>query len=352
MPDTDLSSELAERVADACAAGAPLFIEGGGTKRFYGREVSHPPLSIADHRGIVDYDPAELVITARAGTPLQVVEAELAGHEQQLAFEPPHFGAGATVGGVVATGLAGPRRPYVGGVRDFVLGVRLINGRGERLRFGGTVMKNVAGFDVSRVMAGSLGCLGVILDVSLKVLPRAGIETTRILELTPGHMIEKSHRFLNQGLPLSAAAHVDGQYYLRLSGGEAAVAASAAQVGGEPGDGSFWHALKEHRLSFFDSDGPCWRISLPPATPPLALSGEWLIDWGGAQRWLRSDLSADEIRRVASAVGGHATLFYGDDADEERFHPLDDVQSRTHRALKKAFDPSGILNPGRMYREI
>jgi len=352
--DTDRTTDLQARVRQAIADRAPLQIVGGGTKAFYGRAPQGEPLPLAGHAGIVSYEPTELVLTARSGTPLAEVEAALAANGQMLAFEPPHFGAGATLGGCVASGLSGPRRPYGGAVRDHVLGVHLLNGRGEVLRFGGEVMKNVAGYDVSRLMVGAMGTLGVLLEVSVKVLPRPPVEITLRQESTAAQAIDAVNRWAGRPLPISAAAFDGGQLHVRLSGTESGVRAARSRIGGEAAaDGdAFWERLREHRHGFFESPLPLWRLSVPPAIGPLDLPGKSLIDWGGAQRWLLSDAPAAQIRAAAAAVGGHATLFRGGDRSGEVFQPLAPAVAALHRNLKAAFDPDGVFNYGRLYADL
>jgi len=343
--DADRSGELTEAIR---AATSPLQLLGGGTKRFYGRQIDGHALHVAGHCGIVSYEPTELVISARAGTPLAHIESTLARSNQMLGFEPPRFGEAATLGGTVACGLSGPRRPYAGSARDFVLGVKIVNGKGERLAFGGQVMKNVAGYDVSRLMVGALGTLGLLLEISLKVLPQPERELTLGYALPLGEALARIASWSGKPLPLSAACHVNDTLYIRLSGSDSAVAAARAALGGEeiPRGTDFWTELREHRLPFFREDEPLWRVSVPPAAH-LSIAGDWLIDWGGAQRWLKTSLPATEIWRAAEHAGGHATLFRGGDRAGEVFHPLSPVLARLHRNLKHAFDPAGILNPGR-----
>ncbi len=352
--DHDDSQALREAVLQATAAGTPLLIAGSNSKAFYGRTGQGTPLLTTAHRGIISYEPTELVITARAGTPLQEVEAVLARSGQMLGFEPPHFGTAATLGGTIACGLSGPRRPYAGAARDFVLGVRILNGQGEILRFGGQVMKNVAGYDLSRLMAGALGTLGVILEVSLKVLPRPAVECTLVQQCTPVAALAALKRWARQPYPLSAAAYADDSLYLRLSGAASAVAAASHRLGGEPlrAGAEFWSAVREHTHPFFQGDTPLWRLSAPPTTPLLELPGPGLWDWGGAQRWLRSEAPAASLRQAAVAVGGHATLFRGGDRQGPVFQPLAPVVQVLHRRLKHSFDPHGILNPGRLYPDF
>jgi glycolate oxidase FAD binding subunit len=359
MMAADRTGEIAARVAAAHAAGEPLQIRAGGSKAFFGREVIGAPLDLSGHRGVLRYEPAELVLTARAGTPLAEIETLLAAHRQMLGFEPPHFSGGATLGGAIASGLAGPRRAHAGAPRDFVLGVRIVNGRGEVLRFGGEVIKNVAGFDVSRLMAGALGTLGVLLEISLRVLPLPVAEVTLRRDCT----LAEAHTILadldRTASPLSASCHDGEALTLRLSGCAAAVAATRARLGGEDqADGaSFWRALRDHELPFFHQPGPLWRISVPPRAAALDLaaldlSGQWLSEWGGGLRWIASGADPDAIRAAAARLGGHATMFRGGDRQGTIFQPLAPAVLALHRRLKQAFDPRAILNPGRMYRDV
>lgn len=347
----DLSDKVLSRVREAGERREALEIRGGGTKAFLGRPGHGQPLEIAGHRGILSYEPSELVLTARAGTTLAELQAALAAESQMLPFEPPHFGAGATLGGTVACGLSGPRRPYTGALRDFVLGVTIVNGVGERLRFGGQVMKNVAGYDVSRLMAGAMGTLGVLLDISIKVLPQPADEITLVQERSPADAVETMSRWAAQPLPVSATCYDAERLLVRLSGARSAVEAARQQLGGEmlPEARGFWERLREHNHEFFQTPAPLWRLSVPSATPPLALPGRWLIEWGGAQRWLTTSAPAQQVRETAGHVGGHATLFRGGERQADVFHPLPPVLLHLHRNLKSAFDPAGILNPGRMY---
>ena len=336
----------------------PLRIRGGGSKDFYGRALAGELLDTRAHRGIVDYEPTELVVTARCGTPLAELQATLAERGQMLGFEPPAFGGEATLGGVVAAGLSGPRRASAGAVRDFVLGVQLMDGEGRLLRFGGRVMKNVAGYDVARLQAGSLGTLGLITEVSLKVLPRPAEELTLRFELPQPAALARLHGWAARPLPLSGSCWHSGVLLLRLSGARAAVQGAAAGLGGErvaEGEAAvFWEQLREQRHAFFDAaGGPLWRLSVPATTPALALPAPTLIEWGGALRWVRGEADA---RAAAVAAGGHATRFRSGDGDPRRadgvFQPLDPVVLRIHRDLKRAFDPHGVFNPGRLYAEL
>lgn len=350
-----MQAELIERVQQAAAAGTPLCPHGSGSKAFYGRRCVGEALDLTGHRGIVSYEASELVITARAGTPLAEIEATLKAHGQLLPFEPPHFGPGATLGGTVAAGLSGPRRPWGGSVRDAVLGVKLINGRGEALQFGGQVMKNVAGYDLSRLMAGALGTLGVLLEVSLKVLPRPAEERTLSFELDALAAARRQIDWGRRPLPLSATLYHAGRLHARLCGSAQGVRAAVEQMGGESpeaGDEGLWRSVREQTLPFFQAEGPLWRIALPPAAPDLNLPGETLTEWGGALRWLRSDLSADGVRQRARALGGHATLFRGHDGAGEVFQPLAPALLALHRRVKLALDPAGLFNPGRLYEGL
>ena len=347
----DFITELRDRVRDHSQRKAPLRIRGGGSKDFYGETTEGDVLETSGHAGVVAYEPKELVLTVRAGTRLADVEAELAAQRQMLPFEPPHFGAGATIGGAVAAGLSGPRRPYAGAVRDFVLGTRIVNGKGEDLSFGGRVIKNVAGYDVSRLMAGSLGTLGVITEVSFKVLPRPPSEATLSFEMDEANAIEQVNRWAGQPLPLSATAWEAGRLRVRLSGAETAVAAAKVKMGGEAIDpGDYWADLREHRLAFFAAGRALWRISVPQATEPLALPFAQLIEWGGGVRWMTGDCDPLVVRSAAERAGGHATLFRGGDRAAGVFHPLKAPILKIHKRLKEAFDPAGIFNPNRMYK--
>ncbi len=349
---TDRTRELAEQVRQAGIQRTPLCIRGGGSKAFHGRNSQGEPLEMAGHAGVVSYEPTELVITARAGTPLTEIEALLAEHNQVLPFEPPHFGAGATLGGMLAAGLSGPRRPWSGSVRDAVLGVKILNGRGEPLGFGGQVMKNVAGYDVSRLMAGSLGTLGVILETSIKVLPRPAASLTLVQELDAARAARRVLDLGRQPLPLSGSLYHAGRLWLRLCGGEQGVAAARQSIGGEVVQVPVWQAVRDHALPFFQTESPLWRLSLPAAAPDPALPGDILTEWGGAQRWLVSDAAPEAIRTRVQALGGHATWFRGHPPDGAVFHPLPAPLLALHRAVKQALDPLGLFNPGRLYPEL
>ena len=351
MTDTDHSDALVDSVRAAYKKKQALRITGSGSKDFLGRRTDGEPLTVSGHRGIVEYEPTELVVTARAGTTLQELDATLRAQEQMLPFEPPSFSDTATLGGTVACGLSGPRRPFTGAARDFVLGATLINGKGHLLRFGGKVMKNVAGYDVSRLMTGAMGTLGVLLEISLKVLPRPEQETTRVLACSTPAALRQLSEWQRQPLPLSAACHIDGQLYVRLSGTRDAIRQAGERLGGEvlDDDQAFWRDLREQQLPFFQSERPLWRLSVPSAATAIESLEPVIYDWAGAQRWWYSEMPANAMHALATQLNGHATLFRGAPAGEEVFHPLSPGLAAVHKQLKAAFDPAGILNPGRMY---
>ena len=332
------------RIREAQRSGTALRLRGGGSKDFYGNALRGEVLDTRAYAGIVTYEPTELVITARCGTALSEMESILEKQNQFLPFEPPHFGEGATIGGCVAAGLSGPRRAAVGALRDFVLGAKLIDGRGSVLAFGGQVMKNVAGYDVSRLMAGSLGTLGLIAEVSLKVLPKPRGEATVLLELPEQKALDTMAAWASQPLPITATAWHDGRLAVRVD------AKAAGKLSSTKSEFD-WPALRDQRHDFFSGEKPLWRIAVPPTTPPLPL-GAQLIEWNGALRWLRSDAPASEIRAAAARAKGHATLFRAADKSAGAFAPLDPVLARLHREMKSAFDPAGVLNPGRLLAEF
>ena len=342
------------RVHDAAERQQPLCIRGGGSKDFYGGARAGEVLDTTVYRGVISYEPTELVVVARAGTPLAELEAVLAERGQCLPFEPPHFGTGATVGGMVAAGLSGPRRSSVGAVRDYVLGVKMIDGKGELLSFGGQVMKNVAGYDVPRLMAGSLGTLGLLAEVSLKVLPLPVAERTLRFSMNETEALRNLNEWGGKPLPIAASVWHDGVLTLRLAGAHAAIDAAQASLGGEvvADAASFWQSVREQTHPFFAGSEPLWRLSVASVTPALGLPGPVLIEWGGALRWVRGDQGAEQMRAVAARSGGHATLFRGADAlraSAGAFQPLQPVLLQIHRNLKHAFDPHGVFNRGRMY---
>ena len=364
---------LTERIRAAAADGTPLRFRGGGTKDFYGQSLRGDVVDTRELAGITSYEPSELVITARAGTPLAELEAALADKGQCLPFEPPHFGAGGTVGGMVAAGLSGPGRASAGAVRDFMLGVTLVNGRAEELHFGGTVMKNVAGYDVSRLMAGSLGTLGLLTQVSLKVLPVPPAEATLRFDVDQVEALRRLHAWGGQPLPLNASAWMEeapgqGVLMVRLRGAVAAVEAACDRMGGallgpaalDAEDGFGWTALRHQRLPWFTGAAQAgrdlWRLSVPQTAPVLDLPGSPLVEWHGGQRWVTAEpAQAAAVRSAAQAVGGSATLFMAgrgggrDESARACFDTLKPPLDRIHLALKREFDPAGIFNAGRLY---
>jgi glycolate oxidase FAD binding subunit len=357
---------LTARIRAAADRRAPVRIRGGGSKDFYGETPRGELLSTASLTGITSYEPTELVVTVRAGTPLAELEAVLRERGQCLPFEPPHFQGGATVGGMVASGLSGPARASAGPVRDFVLGLTMINGQGELLTFGGQVMKNVAGYDVSRLMAGAMGTLGLIVEVSLKVLPIAPAEATLKFEMTQAEALRRLNEWGGQPLPLNASCWVDDGaaqvLYLRLRGAVAAVESACRALGGEREDNAAvapdWTLCRDLHLPWFGERGErdLWRLAVPQTAPVLDLPEPPLVEWHGGQRWVRAEPGEGaRIRELAVAAGGHATLFVPgrpDRASLPRFTPLQPRLDRIHRELKRQFDPAGIFNPGRMYPDL
>lgn len=342
-----------EQIRTASAAGDALCIQGGGSKHWYGNVAIGAVLDTRTYDGIIAYEPTELVITARCGTPLSEIESLLREHGQMLAFEPPHFGAGATLGGMVAAGLSGPRRASVGAVRDYVLGVNMMNGAGERLQFGGQVMKNVAGFDVARLMAGSLGCLGLLLEISLKVVPMPKHESTLAFALSEVDALHWLNLWAGQALPISASAYHVGRLMLRLSGSESALRLAKQKLGGQEVENAqdFWHSLREQSHHFFtpEDERALWRLSLPSSTPALKLRGKSMIEWGGAQRWLWTNEAPQVLRDTVQKEGGHLTLFRHADNAEPVFTDLPTPLETLHQRLKMGFDPAGIFNRGRLF---
>lgn len=357
-------AEMIDQVLTARASLRPLNIQGGGTKQFYGEAVSAVGspgrLDIAAFRGVLNYEPSELVITARAGTPLQEIEQLLARHGQMLAFEPPRFGMASTIGGCVAAGLSGPRRMWAGSLRDFVLGAVLLDANGTVLRFGGEVMKNVAGYDVSRLLAGSMGIFGPILEVSLKVAPVPQAEETVQLELDEAASLKLFNTWRSKPLPVSASSWLEqdgrGILRIRLSGSRPALASAMRTIGGERLDGTqaqaWWESLRDQTHPYFRAR-PLWRLAVPTNAPPLGL-GPMLIEWGGGQRWLPGmGVEPDFVRKAAERHGGHATLYRGDGhPGVSVFHPVAAGVRAISERLKHEFDPTGMFNPGRLFREF
>ncbi len=353
---------MREQILHATHRHLPLIIRGSGSKDFYGERARPANADVLDTRaysGITAYDPEELVISARAGTPLAEIEAALAARNQMLPFEPPYFGEGATLGGAIAAGLAGPRRAHAGAVKDFVLGVKMLNGKGEQLVFGGTVVKNVAGYDVSRLLAGSLGTLGLITDLSIKVLPKPFAETTLQFESRAAEVAPRLNALMGPPLPLSASFWADGILSLRLSGTEAGVQTAISLLGGtqmeDAAAAALWHAVREQTLPLFapESGKRLWRVSVPDTAALPASDGLVAIEWGGGLRWYQTDAAARDMRALAQNAGGHATLFRGEAAAGETvFTPLPEAVLSINQRLKQSFDPSGIFNPGRLYPNL
>ena len=350
----DICTILQQQVLDAFELGTPLNIAGSGSKSFLGYISAAQAIDVSQHRGIVHYDPRELVLTARSGTSLREIEATLADAGQMLAFEPPHFGDTATLGGTIACALSGPRRPYCGSARDFVLGCQILNGRGEVLRFGGQVMKNVAGYDVSRLMVGAYGTLGILLDISLKVLPRPAASITLTRACSPSEAIKSMSDLLGKPYPVDGACFDGDNCHLRISGSEQAVREARNKIPGEEMQDAdtFWTALREHQLPFFTQGGTLYRVMLKPATPPLPIEGTWLLDWGGAQRWLHSNEDISSIRNLVEREGGHVSVFCSDKRTQELFHPLPAPLLALHQRIKSSFDPNNIFNRGRIYGNL
>ena len=354
MIDTDTSYSLCETIKEAYNTKMPLHILGDGSKSFYGNNIIANELRVQTHTGITEYEPSELVLTARSGTLVSEIEAALEANHQYMPFEPPRFSDNSTIGGCIAAGLSGPARPFTGSVRDYVLGVKIINGKGEVLKFGGQVMKNVAGYDLSRLMTGALGTLGVLLEISIKVLPRTEVETCLCLELDETAANSHLQQWILQGQPITASCHLEERLYIRLSSTIGCVEQARSKIGGDTSDMALWHQLRDQRHDFFTGEQPLWRVSVPPATPELELRGERLTEWAGALRWYKSDLPADEIRDIATTNKGHATLFRNQNRlpDVSVFHPLSPAMLKLHQRLKKSLDPENILNPGRMYKGL
>jgi len=356
----DLQAQFRDQLRDA---RTPLRFIGHGSKDFYGESPQGEVLSTLALNGVTAYEPSELFISVLAGTPLIEVEALLLQHRQRLAFEPPRFQGRGTMGGMVAAGLSGPSRAALGSVRDHVLGAVLINGNGELLNFGGTVMKNVAGFDVSRALAGSMGQLGLIAEVTLKVLPQPAAVATLRFDMDQSEALKALNTWGGQPLPIEASAWWDGALVLRLAGAQAAVEAATAKLGGDliPADlaASFWTGLRDQSDEFFigaeravAGGASLWRLSLPSTAPELKLHGEQLIEWGGAERWVVTPLPPAAVREAAAGVGGHATLFRALDKSPGVFAPLSAPLVAIHKRLKASFDPHGVFNPGRLYAEL
>jgi len=352
----DHIAQVAARVAEASKEGTGLEIRGGGTKRFLGNPPTGEVLEVGDIRGIIEHDPSELFVTAYGGTKIDALDAALAEANQMLGFEPPMHGAESSIGGVLACGLSGPRRPSSGACRDFMLGVTMIDGSGEVLSFGGKVIKNVAGFDVTRLMAGSMGAFGVIVEVTMRVVAKPIKETTVSLELSEEQAALRANEIIASGLPVSASCWHSGALRLRLSGSEAGVKRSVDEIGGEvvreQDSDPFWKSIRNQTHPFFSPGRSLWKITTPPLADPIGVEGESLVEWNGALRWVSTDMPPEIVRKKADEAGGAATLFRagaGLEDVRERFPEPPAKLKELHQQLMKTFDPDGILNPGRIY---
>ena len=345
---------IKEHVVEAVEQSKPLKIVGGNSKAFLGRGVTGTVVNTSPYSGVISYEPTELYITVRAGTLLSDIKSILTENGQMLAFDPPGVTDKTTIGGVVATGLSGSRRPYSGAVRDYILGIRCINGLGKDLSFGGQVMKNVAGYDLSRLMTGAFGTLGIILDISLKVAPIPEVEISCCQSMTKEKALTKMQRLSSQAIPLSASCYDGEVLYVRLSGNENSVKATSKKIGldNEAQGQTFWDELRDYKSPIFNTDLNVWRISVPTTSKLEVGEESFLIDWGGGLYWLNSERPAKEIFNLAREAGGSAMLFRGVVQDQELFQPLSKGLLSLHKGLKKAFDPHGILNPGKMYASL
>jgi len=349
----ELLQQFRQQILAASDAGSALCIQGGASKSWYGNLASGEILDTRAYSGVINYEPTELYITARAGTSLRTIEDLLAQHGQMLAFEPPHFGESATLGGTVAAGLSGPRRATHGALRDYVLGISTMNGKGEFLRFGGQVMKNVAGYDVSRLMAGSMGSLGLLLDITLKVMPRPACETSLAFAMSEQDALHALNQWAGQALPISASCYHAGRLLIRLSGSESALRLARQKLGGQELEQmeSYWFKLREHEHHFFTpEDGlALLRLSLPSTAPALKIRAKSLIEWGGSQRWLWTHEPIHQLRGQIHAMGGHLTQFRYVDPAYPIFTPLSAPLLKIHQQLKKTFDPASVFNRDRLF---
>jgi glycolate oxidase FAD binding subunit len=363
---TDWLAHAAAIIREANTQSRSLEITGSGSKAFYGHPVhADQTLSTLAYAGIVDYDPTELVVVVRSGTLIKDLESVLAEAHQMLAFEPPRFDGKGSVGGMMATGLSGPRRMTAGAAKDFVLGMTVLDSLATPMRYGGTVMKNVAGYDLSRLHTGALGTLGLIVDISLKVLPMPPAEETICFSVSAEESIQWTNAWLGQPLPISATSWANGQLAVRLSGAVAAVTSAREKLGGERMAAdqakAFWSSLRDQQDSFFQisptSPQALWRVALPSVTPHLAgLGGQQWIEWAGACRWVRTDLPAPEIRQMVQSHGGHATLFRRGLNDRQQtdsaFTSLSTSIHKIHQRIKHELDPNRIFNRGRLYPDL
>ena len=344
---------MSDFIANLCsqlAAKQPISVIGGNTKTFLGGRLIDEPLSMCEHSGILSYEPTELVLTAKSGTTLAEIEHCLKDARQMLPFEPPRFGKQSTIGGVMATGLSGPRRMHLGSARDCVLGVRLINGIGQHLKFGGEVMKNVAGYDLSRLSVGAYGTLGILTEISVKVLPMPELEQTQRLECSQAEALEMLVRIGRRPYPISAAAWIQGALSVRLSGAASGVASAAAAIGGEslPDSDMFWAGLRDLSATEFHEEGRwLWRLSVAPTTPVNAVDA-FCFDWAGGQRWVMTDPDDDSPFDIASKCGGHAICFAQNRSEGTGMQPLVPGILSLNQRIKDAMDPHGLINRGRL----
>lgn len=350
----DITQQIQAQVKNAFEQKQALKIQAGNSKDFLVPPCNAELLDVSQHQGIISYEPTELVITARAGTRLSEIQSTLEESKQILAFEPPHYAESASLGGTIACNLSGPMRAYAGAARDFVLGCEVINGKAEQLKFGGQVMKNVAGYDASRLMCGAMGTLGVILNVSLKVLPKPEAEITLSQSCDINQAIRYMHQWRKQSLPISASCYNDSLLSIRLSGNASAVDSASKKIAGDINNNSalFWQQIREQSDDFFNTEKPLWRLSLASNTPALKLAGETLYEWGGALRWLITDEPAEKIRQCLQDHNGHASLYKNNKMNIPASHPLSPGMLSIHQRLKNAFDPERILNPGYMQSGI
>ncbi len=348
---SDLTQQLIEQVNSAIADQQPLSIVGNNTKAFLRANQNNilPKLSLTGHRGITSYKPVELVMSARAGTPLTEIEAALAEHGQMLPCESPLFATnghpGATIGGTLAANISGPARPWCGSIRDLTLGIKLINGKGEHLTFGGQVMKNVAGYDVSRLQAGAMGSLGVITEISFKVLPKPAATQTLALDIDANNAIQIMNKLAAQAKPITAACWIDGHLYLRLAGATSSVESTLQQWPGNPLEDAahLWHNIREMQLAHYQRT-PLWRFSIASHAKHFLPDEAWIIDWAGAQRWLGGDFSISELEAYADAAGGSVSLFRGESSSLRTKQKPASAIELLQKRIKHAFDPHGIFN--------
>ena len=351
MSEQDQTEHICHAVKNALDTNTRLSIQAGNTKSFYGNAIQENILDVSEHQGIIDYEPSELFITARCGTKLKEIENVLSEHNQMLSFEPPHFGDNATLGGAIACGLSGPRRPYYGAARDCVLGAHIINGKAEYLRFGGQVMKNVAGYDASRLMCGSLGTLAIIMQLSLKVIPRPQAEMTLVFEYPQDVALHKMNQWAQTDLPITATYYEEGNLYIRVAGVEMTLKNVKNNLGGsEINGGEFvWQLIKEQQREFFNSSLPLWRVVIPSNCSNLDIQGPSAMEWNGGLRWIKSEEDCKKIFSIAKTNQGHATLFRAKNKPQDSFQPLEKSIKNIHTKIKHAFDPNCVFNPGKMY---